>query len=210
MSRTRRYVPGVIIMSVVCLLGIALAWFVKGLIDDAPPAQKRVVQVNLIRPPPPPPPEVQPPPPEVEEEVEVPEPEEVVDATDVPDMPPGDLGLDADGVAGADAFGLVGRRGGRDLIGGDGAYRWYAGRVKDEILEFLSRRDEVRSASYSIVVSIWIGEDGRLGRYQLASSTGDVHLDETLSGALNELGRFAEAPPSGMPQPVRLRIVSRA
>jgi periplasmic protein TonB len=58
-------------------------------------------------------------------------------------------------------------------------------------------------------VSVWIGDDGRLGRYQLASSTGDVNLDATLSGALDELNRFAQAPPSGMPQPVRLRIVSR-
>jgi protein TonB len=211
MSPLRRRLPGLAIVAVVCLLSTGVVWFVKGLMDGSPPSGKRVVQVNLIRPPPPPPPDVPPPPPpEVKEEVKLPDPEPVAETNDVPDMPPGDLGLDADGVAGSDAFGLMGRRGGRDLIGGDGAYGWYAGRVKDEILEFLSRRDDVRGTSYTIVVSVWIGEDGRLGRYQLAKSTGNPTLDATLTSALDAMHAFAEAPPSGMPQPVRLRIVSRA
>ena len=93
--------------------------------------------MQVFRPPPPPPPKIEePPPPPPPEEVKLPDPEPVADAPDVPDMP-GPLGLDADGVAGSDAFGLVGRHGGNDLIGGDGRYRSYANHVKDAVLDYV-------------------------------------------------------------------------
>jgi protein TonB len=208
MTSFRRALPGIAIASALFVMTAGVVAFAtKYLSQDAKP-QKKVVQVQLFRPPPPPP-KIEEPPPPVEEEVKLPDPEPVADAPDVPDMP-GPLGLDADGVAGSDAFGLMGRKGGRDLIGGDGRYRSYANHVKDALLDFLSSREEVRASSYSVVVQVWINEDGHLGRYEIVGSSGNTKLDQALQLALDDLSKFDQAPPEGMPQPVRLRIKSRA
>jgi protein TonB len=206
----RRRLPALVIGG--ALLGVMAGCvaFVVSLMDDEVKSPKKIVQVQVFRPPPPPPPELEPPPPEVEEEVELPEPEPVAEAPDVPDVPAGELlGLDADGVAGSDAFGLVGRKGGRDLIGGAPTYQWYASRIKDEVLDYLAGRDDVRKSEYSVVVHIWVGGDGRLSKYRLASSSGNADLDRALADALASLSKFDQPPPNDMPQPVRLRIVSR-
>src|SRR5215472_10490179 len=103
------------------------------------PPQKLVQEVHLIRPPPPPPDLPPPPPPPPDEKVDVPDPLEKPDPTPSNEPPPGEqLGLDAEGSAGGDAFGLLGNKGGRDLIGtGGSAFAWYAGLLKNEILDTL-------------------------------------------------------------------------
>ncbi|WP_052700215.1 hypothetical protein [Methylocucumis oryzae] len=92
-----------------------------------------LAKVNSIAPPPPPKVE-KPPEPEVKNEVEQPEPEPEEPLPDVADEPPpGDLGLDAEGTAGSDGFGLAARKGGRGLLGGGGGgdpYAWYGGLIK--------------------------------------------------------------------------------
>jgi len=206
----RRALPGIAIGAALLLVGVGIVAFATQFLGQDAKPQKKVVQVQVFRPPPPPPPKIEePPPPPPPEEVKLPDPQPVADAPDVPDMP-GPLGLDADGVAGSDAFGLVGRRGGNDLIGGDGRYRSYANRVKDAVLDYLTSRDDIRKESYSIVVRVWIGADGRVGRYEIVGSSGDHKLDEALQGALASMTDVGGAPPDGMPQPVRLRIKSRA
>ena len=207
MSRMRRLLPGAIITSVLVAACAGIVVVGAQMLDEPVKPQKKVVQVHVFRPPPPP--QVEEPPPPVEQQVKLPDPEPLADAPDVPNMP-GDLGLDAEGVAGGDAFGLMGRKGGQALIGGEGRFRWYANHVKDEVLDYLSSHDDVRTSSYSVVLQVWIDADGRIGRCEVVGSTGDVHLDETLKFALADLAAFDEAPPTGMPQPVRLRIRSRA
>ena len=86
------------------------------------------------------PPETEPPPPPPpEEKVDLAEPEPEPQPSN--DPPPGEqLGLDAEGAAGADGFGLAARPGGRDLLASGGsAYAWYAGLLKSEILDRLGR-----------------------------------------------------------------------
>jgi protein TonB len=206
-----RLLPVIAGVLVTVVTGGAAAYFIKQFMDSPPPQPKQVVQqVRLIRPPPPPP-EVEPPPPppEVEEEP-LPEPEAAPETPS--DQPPaGDLlGLDADGVAGSDGFGLAARRGGRDLLasGGD-RYAWYAGVLKDDLLAFLSDNDALRARAYSINVRLWLARDGGIERVALAGSTGDLDLDRALEGLLANMDRVAEAPPSDLPQPVQVRIVSR-
>jgi len=211
-SSLKRVLPAIAGVLVTVATGGAAAYFIKGFIDSPPPQQKQVVQqVRLIRPPPPPP-ELEPPPPpppEVEDEA-LPEPEPTPEApSDEP--PPGNLlGLDADGVAGADGFGLAANRGGRALLasGGD-RYAWYAGILKEDLLAFLSDHRDLRSRSYSVNVRLWLGSDGAVQRVALAGSTGDRELDRTLEGLLADMQRVAEAPPGDLPQPVQIRIVSR-
>jgi periplasmic protein TonB len=207
-TKLRRALPGITIGAVLVVIATTVALLAAQFLHKEVKPQKKIVQVQLFRPPPPPPKIEQPPPPE-QEKVKLPEPKQDVETPDVPNAP-GPLGLDADGVAGSDAFGLVGRRGGEDIIGGDGRFRWYANRVKDQVLDRLSADHDVRNASYSVVVRIWIGVDGKLGRCDLVGSSGNADLDGKLRLALADIGKFAEAPPEGMPQPVRLRIQSRA
>jgi protein TonB len=209
--RIKRYLPLIAICLCVGGVGTGLAYAIKTMLDQPLVAQKSVIQqVTLIRPPPPPPPEEQPPPPEVQEEVKLPDPEEQPTPSDDAQPPPGDqLGLDADGTAGSDGFGLAARRGGRDLIGGGDAFRWYANVLKDDILRRLSDNKRVRANRYSVNVRLWIDRNGAVERVALASTTGDSELDGELERALGGIERFAQAPPADMPQPVRLRIVSR-
>ena len=209
--RIKRYLPLVAVFLCVGTVGTGLAYAIKSMLDQPAPAPKTVIQqVTLMRPPPPPPVEEQPPPPKVEEEVKLPDPEEQPTPADDAQPPPGDqLGLDADGTAGSDAFGLAARRGGRDLIGGGDAFRWYANVLKDDILRRLSDNRRVRANRYSVNVRLWIDRSGAVERVALASTTGDPELDGELERALDGIERFAQAPPADMPQPVRLRIVSR-
>jgi protein TonB len=191
--------------------GGAAAYFIKQFMDSPPPPPKQLVQqVRLIRPPPPPEVEPPPPPPELEEEEVLPEPEPAPDTPSDEPPPSQLLGLDAEGVAGADGFGLAANKGGRGLLasGGD-RYAWYAGVLKEDLLAFLSDHRDLRSRAYSINVRLWLASDGAVERVALAGSTGDRELDRTLELLLADIDRVAEAPPGDLPQPVQIRIVSR-
>ncbi|MBL8200205.1 MAG: energy transducer TonB [Chromatiales bacterium] len=211
-SVLRGYLPiAAISLAVISLVG-ALGWLVVSSMDDtAAPTKKLVQQVQIIRPPPPP--ETPPPPPPVPEEVDVPEPDEPEPEVAAADLPPaGDqLGLDAEGVAGADGFGLLGRKGGRDLLGAGSSdqYSWYGQVLKGDLIDKLAEIRDIRRDRYSVVVRLWLAPDGRIEKFKVASSTGDAALDRDLVAALESLGRVSELPPAGLPQPVRLRIVSR-
>jgi protein TonB len=211
LSIVRRYGPIAAIAGTVLLAMAGLMAFVFfGMKAPAQQARKVAQQVTVIRPPPPPP-EVEPPPPEVEDEVDVPEPEEPVEEASA-EPPPGEvLGLDAEGVAGGDAFGLAARKGGRDLLAGGsaGAFDWYKNAIGTELSGRMAGIEAIRRKRYSVALRIWLAADGRIERFSIDNSTGDRELDQTLTMALRDLDRLAEAPPEGLPQPVRLRIVSR-
>jgi protein TonB len=183
---------------------------VRGFLNsESPPPKKLVQEIRIVRPPPPE--ELPPPPPPPPENVDVPEPEQQPDPVASNDPPPGDLGLDADGTAGGDAFGLVGRKGGRDLLGSGGsAFAWYAGLLKGEILDQLQEVKAARSGAYSVVIKIWVRSDGSVERVRLAQSTGDRERDSAIESALARIARISQGPPVDMPQPVSLKIVSRA
>jgi len=210
MRTYRAFIAVVVAVVVVCGLGV---W---GLIDmlgkPPPPMKKTVQQIALVRPPPPPPEEEPPPPPpEVEEEVDIPEPEEIPEPSPMDEPPPGDLlGLDADGAAGADGFGLVARRGGRDLLSTGGSqFRWYANVIKQDLLNHLAEYESIRSRRYRIDVRLWLRDDGTVESVDLGGSTGDNALDAELRTALGSLERITDGPPRDLPQPVQLQIVSR-
>lgn len=215
MNKTvRRWVrsaPLMIAILFTTTLGSAAVYYISQFISSPPPVPKKVVQtVQLIRPPPPPPQIEKPPePPKVEEE-KIPEPEQPPD-TPSNDPPPGDrLGLDTEGGAGSDAFGLVGNKGGRGLLasGGD-RFAWYAGTLKDDLLGFLSEHPDIRKRAYSVNVRLWLDGTGGVTRVALSSSTGDHDLDRELQTLLGSMEKVAQAPPADMPQPVQIRIVSR-
>lgn len=215
--KLQRNLPRVLAVAVVIGVGLGMVLLVRNMLHQQPPHNKpKVQQISLVQPPPPPPPpeKIDQPPPEQQVQQEVPQDQPPPDVPDAPPddgPPPGELGLDATGGAGGDSFGLVGRKGGRSLIGGGGGagFRWYAGVIKQDITDQLSDNDDIRKRSYSLLVKIWIGRDGRVQRLELGSSTGSRELDHAIRTALLAMGRLKEAPPADMPQPVRLRITSR-
>jgi periplasmic protein TonB len=207
----RRRLP-LIAAGVACIaLSVLAVYFLREFLSQKVEPQKKVVQeVRIVRPPPPPPDVKPPPPPPPEEETDVPEP---MEQEPVPsnEPPPGDLGIDAAGEGAGDGFGLVGRPGGRDILASRGSsFGWYAGLVKNEILERLSNETRIRSGSYTIVVRLWVRGDGTVEKANVVGTTGDRERDRAIEAALSQLARVSQAPPADMPQPISLRIVSRA
>ncbi len=206
------------------ILGVgAFVWFVaQSLSGSSGPVRKHTVhQLSLVKPPPPPPP----PPkqeqlPEVKKEevkIETPQPPpETPQQADAP--PPGaNLGLDADGSAGTDGFGLQANKGGRDLLtlGGpagseSGRHTAFAGRLQRFLQSELARNTALREGEYRAEIRVWLGNDGAIARVEIAQASGNSRIDEQLRIALNALPGMGERPPETMPQPVRLRITSRA
>lgn len=213
-----RYLPALVGSFAVVLAVGVVVYFIVSFLQDKPSNPKKMVQqITLIQPPPPPPPVEKPPEPEVKQEVDIPKPEET--PQDQPEdtadnLPPigDDLGLDAEGGAGGDAFGLIGKKGGQNLIGGGGGgrFRGYADLVQEQISTALSEDEEIRKEKYSVIVHLWVGGDGKVERFELVKGTGKHDLDRKLKLDLSEIRGFNESPSVEMPQPIKLRISSRS
>lgn len=199
-------VGGGLIAAILIALFVA---FVHSMLSAKTNKKGRQVQVvQIIRPPPPP---DQPPPPPPEKTQEVLPKDEPEPTPDQQPAPSEQLGVDAEGTAGGDAFGLAARRGGSDLIGGGGAaFAWYTGKLKDEVLERLSSDKGIAAKKFSVSVRVWIEPDGRIKEIKLTTSTGNTDLDRKIELAMDSLKRLSEAPPLEMPQPISLKIVSRS
>lgn len=196
---------------VIALVVAGLIWWIYDMQKSTEQPKRPTAQVvKLIRPPPPPP-EPPPPPPPPEEKIEEPLPQETPEEAPPEESQAAEqLGLDAEGVAGADGFGLAARKGGRDLVGtGTAVFAWYTSSLKDRILEFLSEDERIRKGKYQVTVSVWVRKDGSIEQIKLRSTSGDKQLDQAIEQTLLSMQRAQEAPPLEMPQPVTLRIVSK-
>jgi periplasmic protein TonB len=210
--KKNRYLPAIVLGLTVTTLGVGAFALVRSFLSSAPSQPKPAVQVvQLIRPPPPPPDLPPPPPPPPDEKVDVPDPQDKPDPTPSHDPPPGEqLGLDAEGSAGGDEFGLAARKGGRDLLAtGGSAYAWYAGLLKDQIQDLLSGDKRAHNGEYSVIVRVWVRNDGSVDRVRIAQSSGNRDRDQAIESALSRITRLSQAPPADMPEPISLRIVSR-
>jgi protein TonB len=203
-----RLVPLLGGVAIVAIVVLGLIWLIRSMQEKPDGPKRQVAQVvKLIRPPPPPP---EPPPPPPEEKIEEPLPQETPEETPPDEAAPAEqLGLDAEGVAGSDGFGLAARKGGRELGLGGAAFGWYTGRLKDAILDMLSEDERIRRKKYQLTVSVWVGGDGKVERIKLDSTTGDREVDDAIERRFQGMQQMADPPPLEMPQPVILRIVSR-
>jgi protein TonB len=208
-STVRRNVSRLLGVLVGILLLLGFIGFVHTMMGAKTGKTTRQVQiVQIIRPPPPPPDQPPPPPPE---KVPDPLPKDVPEPTpDQPDQAPDQpLGLDADGSAGGDAFGLAARRGGSDLIGGTGSapFAWYTNRMRDAIKDRLTSAPCTKSAKGSVSTRVLLAADGRVKQIKLTTGTGNVQVDECVDKVLASITTLGDAPPPGMPEQVNLRIV---
>jgi protein TonB len=196
----RRIVLGLLV--VLFLAGVVAV--VRAVMSDDPP-RSRVVQTVSLLPPPPPPIEEKLPEPEIKEEVVIPEPQPMQQDDAAASA---DLGVDADGSGSGDGFGLVGKKGGRDLLEG-GPFGWYGSLLGADIQDSLAVRKRLRQVKYTAVLDLWINRDGRIEKVELVRTSGNRDLDTTLRLAVAEIGKVREPPPPEMPQPVRLQVTSR-
>jgi protein TonB len=174
--------------------------------------ERQVQVVQLIRPPPPPPDQPPPPPPppeKIEQALPKDEPEPAPDNTPAPADQP--LGIDAEGSAGGDAFGLAARSGGSDLVGGNGSapFAWYQNRITDAIRDQLSSVPCAKTAKGSLSLHLLMDADGRFKQVQLATTTGNRQTDQCIESALSTLPRMSDPLPPGMPEQVNIKIVAR-
>lgn len=190
----------------------AIIYFISNFKQDSDDRPKKKIQpITLLKPPPPPPPPPKiekPPEPEIEEKIPEPDPdpEPLPDVDDAP--PAGDLGLDSDGSAGSDGFGLAARKGGKGLLSGN-PNAWYGNIIKNQMLDILSDRDELRRSRYSATVRIWVDKEGNVKRFELVKGSNDAKVDDVLQMTLAKLKRIKQTPPAGMKQPIKFRITSR-
>ncbi len=221
MERYQRWLRNLpLLIGIVLTLIIAVAvYFVQDMFQKPAQVKKQVQQITMIQPPPPPPPPEQKPPEAEPEKLPEPEPEpekEPEPAPEAAEEPAGeDLGVDAEGGAGSDGFGLLGKKGGRGLLGGSGgsAILWYGGLVKRGLEEELRNQladSNAGKTAYTVQLNIWITSDGSVNRAELSGSSGKPEVDRAIRAALPKV-RFSlpKPPPENMPQPLRIRVMSR-
>ena len=209
------YVPRVIGIILSLLIGLGV-YRLAHRFEKPVQTKKQIKQITMVQvppPPPPPPPEVKPPEPEIQEKIEQPKPEPEPEPEQAEEPPPGeDLGVDADGAAGSDGFGLVGKKGGHGLLGGGGgnAVIWYGQQLHRQVADQLQRSlgEKARGKRYSVIVNIWVNAEGNISRAELGHSAGSGETDEALRAGLAGLRIKLQAPPGNIPQPVKIRIAS--
>lgn len=205
------------------------------LTDDLGPRRKmQTATVNLIKPPPPPVVKEKPPEPEPEmkkkdlkQEIIDTEQEKSRPDEAKPDEKPASkqLGLDAEGSAGADGFGLVGNKGGAGLIGGGAGgsggnplfrkFGWYTSIIQDELGRKVRKRLEESGSvpkdkgKLETNVHISLNAGGKIIEYKILSTTGDRNLDKVIEEIL-KLTTISQAPPQGMPKEMTIRIATKS
>ncbi|MEP6502058.1 MAG: energy transducer TonB [Betaproteobacteria bacterium] len=210
--------PAALALAMALLLGgavWALVAFLGHPVDKSHGVQS-IALINQPPPPPPKPPEKPPEPPKIKEEVKVDTPKDPPKADDPKptDKPSSDkpLGLDANGAAGTDGFGLAANKGGQDIAGsgsggGNGAY--YSGLLQRQFFEALSRNRKVLHDEFRVVVKIWLADDGRVTRADIVSGSGNTQVDEQIQVTLMDMQPLRDVPPSSM-RPMQLRLSNRS
>lgn len=173
-----------------------------------------VVQLKLI--PPPLPPKVEPPPEPpkmVEQKIQPPvdKPDDKPKDKEPDKPPPGPLALDAKGGPGSDAFGLGGKPGGSDYIGGNGGggngWGRYSALMKDEIEKRLREDKDLDERKFRVTVRVSLTPTGKVDQFRLLRSAGDDETMERVKKFISSL-TFSEGPSPDMPTPI-LRIGKR-
>lgn len=210
---------------VLLVLAGAFLWSVLGKKGRAAPRPPKIALLAPDTPPPPPPPppkfEKKPDPPKEQKEMKVDQPVQ----PKVEQAPSPELKMDGPAGDGPSAFasGAItsedlskisngkGGPGGPAAAGGlFNPFNGYANLLKGELQRYLGKQAGLKRRQYVVDVEVWVGADGRLQRFELLGSAGDDDIDAALRTAITALPAFSQAPPANMPQPIRLRVRTRA
>ncbi len=205
----------------------AIASFVKMVLSDEGARKKKPIAiVTLMKTPPPPqvrekPPE---PPKEIQQKEEIVSPVERNDPTPQADnqdnTPAGDrLGLDAEGGAGSDAFGLIGKKGGRSILAGEGGgmeklslLSKYAGytqvmqaEVRKQVMRHLEEQTGIPRGKLQAIARVSVDKNGVILECRIIGSSGNHAMDNTIRRALDQF-KISLPPPDGMPKTMDIRL----
>jgi len=219
----KRYLPQFIGVTLIAVTALMVFLF-KDIFEKPVEAKKQVQQIKVVQappPPPPPPPQVVKPPEVKEEKIEPlenePEPEPEPEPAEAPVSE--QLGVDAVGSGAGDAFGLQGKKGGKDITqikgsggngGGGNAFIFYGQHVQRELVAELQNKlkDKARTTHYTAVVHVWIAANGDISKVELQNSSGEAEIDEALKVAMGNIKGRLKPPPERLPQPLKIRIKS--
>ncbi|MGD0842804.1 MAG: TonB C-terminal domain-containing protein [Geobacteraceae bacterium] len=219
-------VPGLIGLFFLVVIG----FIVKVVLTDVGPRKKEQIStVTLLKPPP----DVKEKPPEPEIPKEVPKQEVIQDIPQQQDTPQNDsqddtpagndLGVDAEGGAGGDSFGLVGKKGGRAItLGGGGGgmnrlslltkYGWYTSKIQEEIKKKVKKKMDldggIPKGKFQTMVKIVLDPRGVIVKFHIVGASGNSKIDEAVQATLGEI-KINEPPPAGMPAGMTLKITSQ-
>lgn len=206
--RSRLPLIGGLLFMALFTAGVILG--VMGFIQDSgAPERPKIQTISLVKPPPPKPPEEKPPEPQKidkpKEEVKLDQPQPP--QPEAPPPPPGGI---PDGPAGGMATDLAAGSG--IGIGGGGAgderRSWYSNMISRQLEDELRRAKRLQGKDYKVVAQIWFNPSGGVSRVKLDKGTGDSELDEALRQEILRVS-LRDPLPDDIPQPVRLRVVSR-
>lgn len=207
-SEIAKKVPYVI-GTIMLLLVAYFVYFLHGYLANSKGKKVVAQQITLITPPPPPPP----PPPEPVKQPEVPEEKMPEETPETPneqaqeEAPGQDLGIDSDGGAGTDGFGLIGRKGGTGL--GIGKAGHYEVMVKEKLLDLVYADESLKHLAYSSVITVWVNSSGRVERFAISVEDGSPKIKKLLEAIVAKL-TFESGPPiETADKGIKMRINSR-
>ena len=191
--------------------------------EDSGKRKRQIRMVTLLKPPPPPKVHEKPPEPEIKKKQEIIEQQEELEPDPMDDLAEDegpmddDLGLDADGSAGMDGFGLRAKKGGKDLIGGGLSsllqkYAWYTAIMQEDLRKKVNKYMEdnggIPDGNLVVHVMISLDDNGQITQLSLERSSGNGMMDRAVEKALL-LTHVNEPPPQGMPRVMKLKISSK-
>ncbi len=208
----KRILIALVGLSVLAAIGYGISQLTSG----GTPQKKQMTKIKLLpdTPPPPPPPPPKEPPKEQLKEAPKEVPKEIPKPAEVPPAE----NLKMEGAAGDGPSPFASGQVTNDYKGGDvktigsdgGAkFNWYAGLVKSQIENALEQDKNITQGQYKLVVSVWLKANGDVERVELVQSDAKDEVEAAVKAALNNMPPMREAPPEGMPQPIKLRISAR-
>ena len=229
-NQEKQPISWLLIAVFIILAGVG-AYIVKTVLSGTELKKKdTTTTVTLLKPPPP---MIKEKPPEPEPIKEIPKREEIINQevnkeqgpeNDIKDSTPaGDnLGVDAEGTAGSDSFGLVGKRGGRSLIAGGGPgigtgslLTKFAGytqivtvELRKKVMKLLDEEGGIPKGKFQAVVRVSIDTNGKVTDYRIIGSSGNNKMDDAVNRSLRTF-RISEPPPDGMPRTMDIKIISQ-
>ncbi len=196
---------GLIVLVVLVLFSLVI-FGLKSLFKGSSQAKRQVTTIKLLpdTPPPPPPPPPKEPPKEQPKEVQK---VEEIKPIETPPME----SLKMEGAAGDGASPFQAGPVTNNYIGSDNGskYAWYAGVIKSEIQTALERNSLIKNGQYKAIVSVWLKPNGEIEKVSLIDSDATPEIQQAVRTVLESMQSIKQAPPAGMPQPVKLRITAK-
>ena len=204
-----------LVLVIFMVLGV-IGYGLKKLMTGGSTQKKQVTTIKLIPdtpPPPPPPPPKEPPKEQVKEQakeikVEQPKPAEIPPAEQLKMTGPAG---DGPSPFAAGAVNNDYKSGEVKTIGSDGGakFNWYAGVLKNQIQDALEKEKKLKESQYKLIVSVWLKPNGDIEKLEWSGSDAEPEIEQAVKSALDNMPAMREAPPEGMPQPIKLRISAR-